>query len=180
MSKLDVDALLGNLLTNLGDGKITEKELKKASKPKKVKTLSEESVQVFRIHKPSMTTTRLLLIKHVYVCNCGAEHEAPNMHVLTEKKDKYGNLHITQYVSSDDISDAKREVQEELIQVNACQECFAETQWLVPVTDKNAQDSMKPVENKMTFNEIADILGEAKLEGEVEILDADEDDSDEV
>lgn len=159
MAKVNVENLLGNLLNNLGEGKITADSLgKKKAAAKKSKKLGSEGKVVYQMDKPSMKTVSLVLLTHVYVCNCGAEHKAPNMHVLTKQEDKRGNLHYTQYVSGTDIKEAPREIVEEVIQVNACQDCFADSEWLVPVTNKDAQDSVKPVENNMTFDEISDIL----------------------
>lgn len=145
---LSVDNLISGLLSDVDKQKEKKKDRKKRDVEKITYTFDE----------PTLKTTRLVLIVHVYKCQCGSLHKVPNAHVLTEKVDKHGNKKLTRYLCQTDISGAKRETEEQVVNVAACHECFGDAK-LSPVVSDDAK------------NDIEDAGDVLDLEGLLEDLD---------
>lgn len=152
MAKIDVDALLGDIMGALDKGvkpADVQSAVKKEKRAKKGKTLTEESVQVFRFHKPSMTTEAVVLMVTRHTCSCcGDVKYAENKHLFAKKKDKHGNLHYTRYLQEEDCKDAIRLVEYRDVEVAVCMECFT-TEELKPVLSEEAFNSIHPVEEQV-------------------------------
>lgn len=129
---LSVDNLISGLLNDVDKQKEKKKNRRKMDVEKITYTFDE----------PTLKTTRLVLITHVYKCQCGSVHKVPNAHVLTEKIDRHGNKKLTRYLCQSDISEAKREVEEQVVNVVACQECFGNAE-LSPVVSDDAKNDIE-------------------------------------
>lgn len=154
-SPVDVSALLGNLLKNLDKG-VSLAEVGKKEKVKKEKTLLDESMEIPRLHKPSLTTTRLVLRVNRITCECcGAVVEYANKHVLVEKVDKHGNLLQTRFISEDDMAYPREFVYVDNTSAN-CLVCF-ESGKVKPVLSEEAWDSIEPV-NKPGIDDLLALI----------------------
>jgi hypothetical protein len=158
--KVDVNALLGNLLTNLDKGVALE-DAGKEKKKKKEKTLMDEAIATPRLNKPSLKTTRLVLIVNTTVCMCcGREHRHVNKHVLCEKVDKHGNKLQTRFIDEEDLQ-APREMVEHTSTVANCEECFLEGE-IKTVVSQDALDSIEPVSEGEVDALLEAVFGEKK------------------
>lgn len=144
---LSVDNLISGLLSDVDKQKEKKKDRKKRDVEKITYTFDE----------PTLKTTRLVLIVHVYKCQCGSLHKVPNAHVLTEKVDKHGNKKLTRYLCQTDISEAKRETEEQVVNVTACHECFSEAK-LSPVVSDDAKNDIENAEDLIDLEGILDEL----------------------
>lgn len=173
---VDVNALLGNLLGNLDKGVALDSVGKKPKK-KKEKTLMDEAIAVPRLNKPSLKTTRLVMIVHRTTCECcdGVQEHA-NKYVLAEKVDKHGNVLQTQYISEDD-KGVKREKEYVDSTAAMCLECF-ETGEVQPVMSQEAWDKTEPVKKVPSVNDLLKLVDSKVEEAEEkeEVSEEDEDD----
>lgn len=110
----------------------------KPKRKKREKLVGEEQKITYRLHEPSMKPVALLLVVHKFECQCGHCSSVPNKHVLCVKKDKYGNLHETQFFTQSDIAELPRVRRGVVSKVQACSQCFEDAK-LKPVCDEDAK-----------------------------------------
>ncbi len=153
---VDVNALLGNLLGNLDKG-VALDSVGKKPRVKKEKTLMDEAIATPRLNKPSLTTTRLVLIVHRTTCECcGKVTEHANKYVLAEKVDKHGNTLQTHYISEDD-KDVRREKEFVDSTTAMCCECFFEGD-VKAVMSQEAWDKTEPVGDKPSVDDLLKLV----------------------
>lgn len=147
----NADMILGDLLGKLSKGEnILDK---KPAKKKRQRLINEEDKFTYRLHEPTMKSIALVLEKHVYECNCGAKHEAPNLHILCIKEDKNKNRHETQFFTKSDIDELPRMIRPVVFKVQACAECF-ESAELTPVCTDEAKDRIEEVKVDEEINKL--------------------------
>lgn len=149
MNKHDVEDILGCIFGQLDKGVKAEDITTKPKKARKPKTLSDESMATYRLHKPSMQPVSIVLRVYSNHCTCcGKFSNMPNKHLLLEKQDKHGNKHLTRFISIDDVN-LPRKVEEVRTEVANCSWCF-----LLKATE------IKPVMSEEAWNDIEEVSDE--------------------
>lgn len=158
MAKVNTDDLLANLLSNLGKGVALEDAGKKPKK-KKEKTLMDEAIATPRLNKPSLKTTRIVMIVNETTCECcGTVEKHVNKHVLCEKVDKHGNKLQTRFIDEDDLK-APRAFEVVKSTTANCMECFMDGE-INEVLSQEAIDSIAPVTEQEVDNLLEAVFGE--------------------
>lgn len=149
MAKVNVDNVLADIFGQLDKGVKAEDVSTKPKKARKPKTLSDESMATYRLHKPSMQPVSIVMRVYSTHCTCcGKFSNMPNKHLLLEKVDKHGNKHLTRFISVDDVN-LPRKVEEVKTETANCTWCFM-----------RGDSEIKPVMSEEAWNDIEEVTDE--------------------
>lgn len=149
MAKVNVDNVLADIFGQLDKGVKAEDISTKPKKVKKQKTLSDESMATYRLHKPSMKPVSIVMRVYETHCTCcGNFSNMTNKHLLLEKVDKHGNKHLTRFISVDDVN-LPRKVETVKTETAHCVWCFNKPETEIkPVMSEEAWDDVEQVSDE--------------------------------